>query len=470
MTGSEMLEHRTEYEGQTVAEGLVLGKYLGGSERGGVFLTELAGPEPRRAAVKIIPAEEVDAEVQISRWNAAAQLSHPHLMRIFKAGRCELSGREHCYAVMEFAEEDLSQILPQRALTPAEARDMLKPVLSALAFLHARGFVHGHIKPSNIMAVEDQVKISSDGLFSAGERRRDLMRPDIYNAPEIANGEISPAADVWSLGVTLVEILTQRLPLLDGTEGGDPVLPEGMASPFLEIARHCLRRDPRRRWTIAEIAARLDAPVSTPRRQVEPPPKQAGTKRRYVVPAAIVAAVVLAVLGVPRLINHPAEVAAPSTAPQPSNEHPSTPQKLLSAPTNVPARKSAGEKQKSDGGKQQSSPVSAAAELRVPAGKVVRGEVLRQVMPSVSQQARDTIRGTVRVAVRVSIDPSGNLVGAALDSPGPSRYFANLAVEAARQWEFAPAKVDGRSVASEWILRFEFDNQQTKAYPTQVKP
>jgi TonB family protein len=470
MMGSEMVEHRTEYEGQTVGEGLVLGKYLGGSERGGVFLTELGGPEPRRAAVKIIPAEEVDAEAQLSRWNAAAQLSHPHLLRIFKSGRCELGGREHCYAVMEFAEEDLSQILPQRALTPAEAREMLKPVLGALAFLHARGFVHGHIKPSNIMAVEDQLKISSDGLCSAGERRGDLMRPCNYDAPEIANGEILPVADVWSLGVTLVEILTQRLPLQDGTAGRDPDLPDGLASPFLEIARHCLRSDPRRRWTIGDIAARLDAPISEPRRQAEPPPKQAGTKRRYIVPVVVVAAVILAALGVPRLFKRPVEVAAPSSAPQPSGGRTSAPQKLLNAPAKSPARKGAGEKQKSGYVKQQSSPGPAVADLKIPTGKVVRGEVLRQVMPSVPQQARDTIRGTVRVAVRVSIDPSGNVVGAALDSPGPSRYFANLALEAARQWEFAPAKVDGRSVASEWILRFEFDNNQTKAFPTQARP
>ena len=53
---------------------------------------------------------------------------------------------------MEATEEDLSQILPQRRLTPEEAREMLGPVLDALSYLHGKGFAHGAIKPANIMA------------------------------------------------------------------------------------------------------------------------------------------------------------------------------------------------------------------------------------------------------------------------------------------------------------------------------
>jgi TonB family protein len=469
MTESEMLEHLTEYEGQIVGEGLVLGKYLGGSEHCGVFLTEWEGPEPRRAAIKIIPADDFDAEVQISRWNAAAQLSHPHLLRIFKSGRCQLAGREHCFAMMEYAAEDLSQILPERALTEAETREMLKPVLGVLAFLHARGFIHGHIKPSNIMAVEDEVKLSSDGMSSTVGRRSVRMRPSKYDAPEIASGGISPAADVWSLGLTLVEVLTQQSPHPESTEGREPILPEGIAPPFAEIVRHCLQRDPRRRWTIAEIAARLDGPVSTPQVDVAPPQKKAPPDRRWIVPVTIAAAVVLAALGVPRLINRSPKVAAPVKASPPAVRT-KTPQKQASVPPSSSARKSFGEKPNSDAGRPQSKPAPVPAELKMPAGKIVRGEVLRQVLPDVPQESRDTIRGTVRVLVRVSADPSGNVVDAALDSPGPSRYFADLALEAARKWEFAPAKVDGRSVASEWLIRFEFDNLQTNAFPTQVKP
>jgi serine/threonine protein kinase len=69
---------------------------------------------------------------------------------------------------MEYAEENLSTILSSRPLIPTETHEMLDPMLDALAYLHTQGFVHGHIKPSNIMAVNERLK--SPGTAS---RRRD---------------------------------------------------------------------------------------------------------------------------------------------------------------------------------------------------------------------------------------------------------------------------------------------------------
>ena len=98
---------------------------------------------------------------------------------------------------MEYAEEDLSQILPERPLTPMEARQMLQPVLNALAFLHGKGFVHGHVKPANIMAVNDQLRISSDGLRAVGQSSVGVGKPSVYDPPDSASGGIiSPAADI----------------------------------------------------------------------------------------------------------------------------------------------------------------------------------------------------------------------------------------------------------------------------------
>jgi TonB family protein len=104
------------------------------------------------------------------------------------------------------------------------------------------------------------------------------------------------------------------------------------------------------------------------------------------------------------------------------------------------------------------------------AAEVVPGEVLNEILPDVSQKARDTIRGRVRVRVKVHVDSSGDLAGAELDSPGPSKYFAGLALQAARQWEFAPAKVAGSSVSTDWIVRFEFSPLDTKVFPVQTSP
>jgi TonB family protein len=103
-------------------------------------------------------------------------------------------------------------------------------------------------------------------------------------------------------------------------------------------------------------------------------------------------------------------------------------------------------------------------------GSVIAGEVLDQVMPEVSPGARATIRGTVHVAVKLHVDSAGNVASAELFSPGPSRYFADQALQAAHRWDFAPAKVDGHAVPSDWLVRFEFTPSITKAHPTQSTP
>ena len=132
-----MTESWKHWEGQVVDGQFHLRQHLGGSGHSAVFLTEHGEHDPQKAAIKLIPADPDSAEVQLSRWRQAAKLSHPHLLRIFQVGRCQLGDMNLLYLVTESAQEDLSQILPQRALTKAEARDMLAPVLEVLGYIHA---------------------------------------------------------------------------------------------------------------------------------------------------------------------------------------------------------------------------------------------------------------------------------------------------------------------------------------------
>src|SRR2546421_2272663 len=105
---------------------------------------------------------------------------------------------------------------------------------------------------------------------------------------------LSAAADVWSLGMTLVETLTQHTPVLQPGSQADPVVPDALPQPFLDIARHALRREPRRRWTISEIAARFNpaaaAAVAAAAQSVSP----------LAVPLSTVPAVPAAKLPVPK--------------------------------------------------------------------------------------------------------------------------------------------------------------------------
>src|SRR5262249_27773817 len=151
-------------------------------------------------------------DFHFSRWHAIARLSHPHLLRLFHYGQCRMDRHDLLYVVMELADESLSQILPLRALSALETREMLVPAVDALSFLHTADFVHSRIHPANILAVREQIKLSADSLCSVKDCVTLRPVPGPYSAPEIAAKGFSPAADVYALGVSLVEPLTQRAP------------------------------------------------------------------------------------------------------------------------------------------------------------------------------------------------------------------------------------------------------------------
>ena len=457
------------WEGRVVNGEFHLRRYVGGSDHSAVFVTERSAQQ-QKAAIKLVPADPQNAGLQLPRWEGAGKLSHPHLLRLFQTGRCELGGIALLYVVTEYAEENLSEVLPQRPLTDAEARDMLRPALDALAYLHSKGLVHGHIKPANIMVVADQLRLSSDGIREIGESSG--SQPSVYDPPEAIGAVTSAAGDVWSLGMTLVETLTQRLPGWDKTQRGDPALPATLQEPFRSVARNCLRRNPEERWTVAEIKSHLWPAPAAPAPALTEGSPGAFAKWGYMVPL-IAACLVLAALAGPRLLNRtpeaqpaPAAVKTPKIEAQPK---PSPATSNVGTPDGGTSHRGSSDSKPSP--KSNTPPPTALRPVATAkSSRVVHGEVLQQVSPEVSQSALRTIQGTVKVKVRVEVDPSGSVVGAKFDSAGPSKYFASRALQAARRWEFSPAEVDGRKVASEWVLRFEFARNSAKAFPTPATP
>src|SRR5580704_9105610 len=67
-----------------------------------------------------------------------------------------------------------------------------------------RALVHGRLKPSNVLVVKDEIKLSSDGVRPFGESTFVADTVSAYDPPEARTGRVSPAGDIWSLGVTLV--------------------------------------------------------------------------------------------------------------------------------------------------------------------------------------------------------------------------------------------------------------------------
>jgi TonB family protein len=546
-----MTEALKQWEGQIVEGIFPLRQYLGGSDHSAVFLTEYVEGEPQKAAIKLLPSDPATADSQLASWEFTAQLSHPNLLRLFRTGRCRLEGNDLLYLVMEFAEEDLADILPQRALTPGETRDMLCPVLDALEYLHGKGFVHGDLKPANILATGDHLKLSSDAISRIGEAPSASKRAGVYDPPEATSGLLTPAADVWSLGTTLVEVLTQHLPEWQPGTNREPLVPANLCAPFLEIARQCLRLEPQRRISVADIAARLNSrtavasasvsavgpsanpvavagqlspvvpkpvapapvlPRAAERAQTNPhrPPPYRGSGGRswFLVPVIVAALAFVAILTVPRLLTHrpetpPAPTVAskkptgqapaakppessnalkPTSKPEPRPTMSETTKSVTPADSQVEQRtRTAPEPEalKPTSEKERSASVASPSteavseEAAKPAASGMapgRGEVLDQVLPEVSPKARATIQGKVRVSVKVHVDQAGSVSGAELDSAGPSPFFAGLALQAARKWAFTPPEVNGKSVASEWRLRFEFTQKDTKVIPAQTTP
>src|SRR5580704_6576329 len=133
-----MSELWAKWQSQVINGVFPLRRLLGYSDHSGVFLTEFKAGNVADAALKLVPAAGAAANSQLALWQETAALSHPHLIRLFEPGRCELGGLQFIFVVMEYADQTLAQILPQRALTPDEVREMLRPTLAGLGFLHRR--------------------------------------------------------------------------------------------------------------------------------------------------------------------------------------------------------------------------------------------------------------------------------------------------------------------------------------------
>ena len=420
---------RQYWEGEIVDGRFPLLEWLGGADRNLVFRTQRAGRT--NAAIKLVPADGQDAAVVLAGWRQAAALSHPQVVRLFEAGVCQLRGARWLYLVMEFAEENLAQVLPQRPLSLREVAELLPPLLDALGAIHGRGLVHGQVKPSNIVAVGNQLKLTSDSLQPSG-RPRSATPATAYDAPEKRDRGLSPASDVWSLGMTLIAVFTQHPLAWERQSKQDPEVPPSIPLPYGHIARECLRLNSDERCTLGDIRAWL-----RPGAALKPPKPSRPVRPRRVPGLAIVAIFMIAALialGV--LVRHRA---APRAEPA-RQEQPNPPAAVARASGNPSA----------PGG---------GSESRIP------GAVRERILPTVPESARQTIQGKVRVIVAVTVNPLGEVSSAELRSPGPSKYFARLALAASRQWQFQPAQVNGQPQESRWLLEFRFGRSTTDVIP-----
>ncbi len=174
----------------------------------------------RDVAVKFLPAEMAQDPGRLERFyveaRAASALSHPNVGTIYDIDEAE---GKHFIAMEYIRGTTLRERIASAALPVDHALALATQVARGLSAAHQHGIVHRDIKPENIMiTAEGQVKILDFGLARVGAGTRltvagATMGTVAYMSPEQMQGEdVDQRCDIWSLGVVLYEMITQKQP------------------------------------------------------------------------------------------------------------------------------------------------------------------------------------------------------------------------------------------------------------------
>ena len=148
----------------------------------------------------------------------AALISHPNVIQVFDYGR----DGDVPFIIMQFVPGPSlkAYIREEGPLTVDEAVEFTREILEGLAAIHSAGIIHRDVKPQNVLLTEtNQAKLTDFGIARLGSVETGLTESGTalgtaaYMAPEQASGQaVSPATDLYSVGVIMYEMLTGRLP------------------------------------------------------------------------------------------------------------------------------------------------------------------------------------------------------------------------------------------------------------------
>jgi serine/threonine-protein kinase len=301
-----------DLEGQTVHDRYLVEALIG--EGGDAFVYRAYDRElGRPVALKLLRPELRADPTFVTRFEreaqSAARLNHPHIVPVYDYG--EAAGTY--FLVMEYVPGgDLrARLRPGQPLPLAFAVRLATEVADALAVAHAHGIVHRDIKPANILLDErDRARVTDFGIAKmldvpALTATAALLGTPHYLAPEQATGvPITPATDVYALGVVLYEMLAGRRPF----EGESfvqvamqhlhaeppPLAAPAVPAPLAALVRRALAKDPAARFpdgaalvaALAEQARALGVEVAFAAPRPAPAPAPAVTPSP---PAAVAA-------------------------------------------------------------------------------------------------------------------------------------------------------------------------------------
>ncbi len=247
-----------EMEGKTVGGHFVLGSLVRTAGRSAWFETR---DDQQRPRVIVVTESLNDEERLLKDLRSASQIHHPNVVAIETIGESRVDDKPVVYAVLEPTEENLGEVLRERALTPTETTQITESLVAGLAAVHAAGLFHGHVNTMNVLASGDTVKLRSDCL---------------QNIPAAARSE-SFSQDTGDLAATVFEALTQR----KLTSPDDPAI-DRLPAPFRLIVKNAVSGN----WGLGEIAAALKPGASLPPAAVPAPKTNQIPPASSTVPAA----------------------------------------------------------------------------------------------------------------------------------------------------------------------------------------
>lgn len=170
-----------------------------------------------------------DEEELLARLRAASEIRHPNVVAVWEAHQTLMDDTPVVLAAMEPTDENLADVLRERALDATEALPLMDALLKGLAAIHARQLVHGRMEAASVLAMGDTVKLRSDCVQLAG-----------------AGAAGRAAEDVRGVGRIVTQALTRRIPANEN----DAVL-QLLPEPLGRSVRRALSGNA----TVEEIAA-----------------------------------------------------------------------------------------------------------------------------------------------------------------------------------------------------------------------
>ena len=237
----------------------------------------------RRIALKVLHSRFSQDREFVERFRreaeSAAGLQHPNVVGIFDRGTAE----GNYYIAMELLEGRSFAQLIRAGLAPTDSVRIVRQILEGAGFAHRNGIVHRDFKPSNVIVGADgKATVTDFGIARAGvseiTQTGSVMGTAHYLSPEQAQGlDVTPASDLYSIGVMLYEALTKQVPF-DGESAVAVALKQVSqlpqppstinpdVSPAMDaVVMRALEKDPAARFPDAPaFIAALDAAMEDP--------------------------------------------------------------------------------------------------------------------------------------------------------------------------------------------------------------